>query len=129
MPDQTIAILLGEVERQDAIHPAGFEATRDGIRMAMAAMEDELAEAKEAWRGDRACHHYTEDGYEHGWETVATELLQTVAVGVRILRRLSLCDCDPGENCGEHMAGCPLAVLNLGGDPSDGRSLPDDSCV
>lgn len=47
------AVVLREVGRQDEIHPTGFIADRDGIRLALAAMQDELDESLEAFqRGD-----------------------------------------------------------------------------
>lgn len=72
-----------EVARQDEIHPPGFPATRDGLRLGLAAMQDELDETLTAWRTDRrvisVCPWllHTEE-----------ELLQTVAIGIRMLRTI-----------------------------------------
>lgn len=77
-----------EVRRQDEIHPDGFPATRDGLRLGIGALEDEVEEVKRAWRQDRrrkeACP-WTERGEGHSTET---ELLQVVAVGLRMLRSI-----------------------------------------
>jgi len=76
------AVALHEVARQDEIHPAGFIADRDGIRLALAAMQDELDESLEAFQGGEKRRT---DEY---WPKTEEELVQTIAVGLRLLRSL-----------------------------------------
>jgi hypothetical protein len=79
--------LQHEIARQDAIHPDGYPATRDGIRLAIATVIDETDEAREAWRRGRCkcpvprCDH-------HDWSEAAGELLQAAAVIMRVLRSI-----------------------------------------
>jgi hypothetical protein len=77
-----------EVKRQDEIHPDGFPATRDGLRLGLAALQDELREAEEAWRADRrrpeGCP-WINYGGDHSTEA---ELLQIVGIGLRMLRSI-----------------------------------------
>ena len=66
-----------EVRRQDAKH-GPFQGTRLGrSRLALACLEDEVAEAKEAWRADRKLPE---------WPTARVEVLQVAAVAFRALR-------------------------------------------
>jgi hypothetical protein len=81
--------LISEMARQDAIHPAGYPATRDGIFLAIttAGQEELLHEAMQAWRAARCkcpvprCEHadFTE---------VAVEMLQAAAVLLRCIRMI-----------------------------------------
>lgn len=73
------ADLLAEIRRQDEIHPSGYPRTRDGIRLGIAAAEDELFETKEAWRLGKA------SGW---WDNVRMEALQTAAVLIRLVRSI-----------------------------------------
>lgn len=69
--------LAAEIDRQDEKH-GRFEGTRLGRqRLALACLEDEVEEAKEAWREERGCEvpHATRD-----------EVLQVAAVAMRALR-------------------------------------------
>ena len=56
--------LADEIARQDAIHPDGYPATRDGIRLAIATVIDEADEAFDEWRAGRCkcpqpkCDHH-----------------------------------------------------------------------
>ena len=81
--DIVVADLLAEIRRQDEIHPSGYPRTRDGIRLGIAAAEDELFETKEAWRLGKA------SGW---WDNVRLEALQTAAVLVRLVRSLDVRD-------------------------------------
>lgn len=74
--------IISEVERQDKIHPAGFEPTRDGIRMGICAIADENDEALEAWREGKR----EPETHMHRFHNVRVELIQTVAVGYRTIR-------------------------------------------
>ena len=83
-----VEAVVKEVARQDAIHPDGFPATRDGLRLGFAAMLDELDEAKDAWRSDRRSDDVCpwlrigDDLHTEG------ELIQAVAIGLRMLRSI-----------------------------------------
>jgi hypothetical protein len=76
--------LVAEIRRQDERHPDGYPATRDGIRLGIAAAEDEVNEALDAWRTDRCkcptplCGHAT-------WEKTRGEALQAAAVLMRLV--------------------------------------------
>jgi hypothetical protein len=76
-----IADLTAEIARQDHIHPAGYPATRDGLRFGIATIEDETREAWEEWRANRKCD---------GWGDLRGELLQVAAVTMRIIRSLDI---------------------------------------
>lgn len=77
--------LMGEIEaeihRQDEMHGGGYGSTRDGVRLGLVSIEDELREARQEW--DREKH-----GGGGGWSGTYEELLQAVAVGFRLLRDL-----------------------------------------
>lgn len=84
------------VAKQDAHHPSGYPATRDGIRLGIAAAEDELRETRDAWRGDRCkcptplCDHAT-------WENVRDEALDVIAVLFRMVRSIERPPAEPTE--------------------------------
>lgn len=78
-PVSVLTAVSREVQRQDAIHPAGYPATRDGLRFALATLADELDEALAAWREERRTP---------GWPQTAEELLQVAGVAVRALRSI-----------------------------------------
>lgn len=78
-----VALVLREVERQDAIHPVGYPATRDGVRFGIATMQDELDEALEAWREVKRLPLTDER-----WRAVRGELAQAAAVILRTLREM-----------------------------------------
>lgn len=75
---------LREVLRQDEIHAPGFPADRDGVRLGLAAMQDELTETLEAWSRDK---RRGQDGWDFPSD-MENELVQTIAVGLRLLRSL-----------------------------------------
>lgn len=72
--------VVEEVLRQDSIHPAGYPATRDGVRLGLVSIQDELDEALEAWRDERR---------HDGWLLTEGEVLQVIGVAMRLLRSLS----------------------------------------
>ncbi len=74
-----VSSVLKEVERQDGAHPGGYGSTRDGVRLGLASMEDELRESLEAWQ---------EEKRKNGWPDTYSEVEQTVAVGMRLLRSM-----------------------------------------
>jgi hypothetical protein len=81
--EQLLNELGDEIERQDLIHPAGYPATRDGVRFGIATVEDETKEALDAWRAERKVD---------GWPETRGELLQVAAVTMRIIRSIDEAD-------------------------------------
>ncbi len=72
-----IELLSGEIARQDARH-GEFTGTPLGrSRLAIACLEDEVAEVLQAWRDERRVV---------GWDMTRNEVLQVAAVAVRALR-------------------------------------------
>jgi hypothetical protein len=77
MTDGLVAALMAEVARQDAKH-GPFEGTPLGrSRLALACLEDEVAEALDAWRAE--CRGPT-------WTQTREEVMQVAAVALRTLR-------------------------------------------
>jgi hypothetical protein len=75
--DPLIYRLMAEMQRQDEKH-GPFEGTLLGrSRLAIACLEDEVAEAREAWRSERKAST---------WDHTREELLQVAAVAMRALR-------------------------------------------
>ncbi len=69
--------LMEEVERQDAKH-GPYEGTILGrSRLALATLEDEVDEARHAWRSERRAAN---------WNRTRAEVLQVAAVAIRTLR-------------------------------------------
>ena len=69
--------LLAEIARQDAKH-GPFEGTILGrSRLAIACLEDEVQEVRDAWRAERKATT---------WEATREEVLQVAAVAMRALR-------------------------------------------
>lgn len=85
--DRVIGYLQDEIERQDALHPDGYPATRTGIRLAIATAHDEVDEAFDEWRAARCkcpvprCNHAD-------WVATQYELLQAAAVIMRAVRSI-----------------------------------------
>jgi len=72
-----IFALTVEVERQDAKH-GPYEGTILGrSRLALATLEDEVAETLQAWRNERKALN---------WDETRSEVLQVAAVAIRTLR-------------------------------------------
>lgn len=70
--------LLAEIVRQDEKHGPFEGATQLGrSRLAMACLEDEIAEALNAWRDERNTPT---------WDHTREEVLQIAAVAIRVLR-------------------------------------------
>jgi hypothetical protein len=70
--------LIREVERQDEKHGRFDGASQLGkSRLALACLEDEVAEAVQAWRDERKTPR---------WEQTREEVLQVAAVAIRALR-------------------------------------------
>jgi hypothetical protein len=69
---------MAEVARQDEKHGRFDGATQLGkSRLALACLEDEVAEALQAWRGERRATT---------WDATREEVLQVAAVAIRALR-------------------------------------------
>ena len=69
--------LEAEMHRQDVKH-GPFQGSRLGrARLALACLEDEVAEAKQAWRDERKAP---------AWDEARTEVLQVAAVAMRAVR-------------------------------------------
>jgi NTP pyrophosphatase (non-canonical NTP hydrolase) len=76
--EQIIDDLLAEVDRQDRKHGPYDRQSRLGVsRLAIATLEDEVAEVKDAWREERRAPD---------WPHTREEVLQVAAVAVRTIR-------------------------------------------
>lgn len=69
--------LIQEIERQDEKHGPYQGTTLGRSRLALATLEDEVAEAREAWRSERKALN---------WNDTRAEVLQVAAVAMRALR-------------------------------------------
>lgn len=87
IPVEVLGQLEGEIVRQDGVSTYGSD--RDGVRLAIACMEDELAEVLDAFQREKR----PIDG--RTWEQVQGELRQLIAVGLRLSRDLYM---RPGES-------------------------------
>jgi hypothetical protein len=76
--EQILDDLRAEIERQDQKHGPYERQSRLGVsRLALATLEDEVAEAKDAWRDERRAPT---------WDHTREEVLQVAAVAVRTIR-------------------------------------------
>ena len=73
--------LAAEVERQDERHPDGYPYTRNGVRLGIAALEDEVAEVYDEWQ-----HNHNHLGNCRA--EIRVELLQVAAVAMRMIREI-----------------------------------------
>jgi hypothetical protein len=87
--DELLSELGREVVRQDSLHPSGYPATRDGMRLGIASGKDELREARKAWSRGR-CKCPTPMCDHHDWSAVDEELMQAAAVMLRTVRSIRL---------------------------------------
>ena len=72
--------VAAEVERQDAKHgPFTAASPLGAARLAIACLEDEVQEVKDAWRAERREPH---------WQQTEAELIQVAAVAMRAVRDL-----------------------------------------
>jgi hypothetical protein len=77
-----------EIARQDAVHPSGYPATRDGVFLGITTAVHELdREAVDAWRSER-CNCSTPTCGHATWPDTRTEIIQAVAVLLRTLRSI-----------------------------------------
>lgn len=72
-----IYALMTEIARQDEKHGPYQGTTLGRSRLALATLEDEVAEAREAWRDERKALT---------WDHTREEVLQVAAVAIRTLR-------------------------------------------
>lgn len=73
--------VMVEIERQDGVSTYGTD--RDGVRLALAFLQDEVAEALDAFqREKRPIEGRT-------WQQTHDEVVQAVAIGLRLLRDLA----------------------------------------
>jgi hypothetical protein len=84
---EVLTCLTTEIARQDRLHPAGYPAHRDGVRLGIAHAEDELEEVKLAHRDDRCKCPIPNCGHAR-WLETETEVLQTAAVLLRLARSI-----------------------------------------
>lgn len=73
--------IFTELERQDRIHPAGYPCTRDGIRLGLAAAEDEIKEALDEW-------HIEKKRPAAQFIGTRNEALQAAVVLLRVVRSI-----------------------------------------
>lgn len=76
--------LAREIAKQDTLHPSGYPYTRDGIRLGIAAIEDETREVWDAWHEIR--HTIGNGTADPG--SLRGELIQVAAVYMRIARTI-----------------------------------------
>jgi hypothetical protein len=62
-----------------------FTADVGGVRLGLACLEDEIDEAKHAWRAERKPKRGTK-----AWAETTAEVMDVVAVGVRLLRDMGV---------------------------------------
>ena len=72
LPQPLALRIAKQVERY-----GGFEPTLPGLRLAVACLEDEVAEVRDAWRAERRG--------PGGWSQTYDELLDVAAVAIRAL--------------------------------------------
>lgn len=73
--------VAAEIRRQDGVSTYGVD--RDGVRLALACLEDEVDEALEAFQAEkRPIEGRT-------WSATQGEVVQAVAIGLRLLRDLA----------------------------------------
>jgi hypothetical protein len=85
--DRVVSELAEKVARQDALHPDGYPATRDGVLLGIAAAGVELIEAGIAWFAAR-CKCPTPRCGHADWGPAADEMLDAAAVLVRAVREV-----------------------------------------
>lgn len=73
-----------EIARQNMLAPDGYKATYLGMRCAVALLEDEVREVRDAWRQER-CKCPTPECDHSTWEKTREELVQVAALALRIL--------------------------------------------
>lgn len=72
--------LMNEIARQDQIHPAGYPYTRDGIRMGIASLQDEVEEVYDEWKLHKRDLSKSDN--------LTIELYQVAAIAMRMVRSI-----------------------------------------
>lgn len=93
--------LRDEIARQDYVMGGGYARDRDGVRMAISSLEDEIDELKreikkikKAWRAERSGGPQPHDvcgpmcDRSHAWRQTRAEALQVAAIAFRLVRDL-----------------------------------------
>lgn len=112
--------VVAEITRQDAVSTYGTD--RDGVRLALACMQDELDETLLAFQAEkRPIEGRT-------WQQVQFELVQTVAIGLRLLRDLSPADSAPVPVTVPYGTARALCLADPDVDPT-GRSIAGPVCA
>jgi hypothetical protein len=73
--------LQDEIINQDANHPESYPYNRNGVRLGIAALEDEVNEVYEEWRNNK--RHLGNCVNE-----IRYELLQVAAIAMRMIREI-----------------------------------------
>lgn len=71
-----------EAIRQDTLRDEPYTKDRDGVRLALAYMLDELNESLAEWSLEKKQK-------SNNWSKTKAELVQTLAVGIRLLKTLN----------------------------------------
>lgn len=85
-----------EMDQQDERHPSGYPADRDGVRLGIAAAEDELREALTAWdlekrlktRPNQFGTGKPPTPFFWKWTKTRAELMQVLGVVARLVREI-----------------------------------------
>lgn len=86
--------LQTECDNQDHAMGGGYTPDRDGVRMAISSIEDELHELKEAWRKERSGGPQPHGNCgptcdrSHAWRQTKGEAVQVAAIALRLVRDL-----------------------------------------
>jgi hypothetical protein len=81
--------LFQMMEWMDEVHPQGFPCTRDGIRLGIAAIQDETSEVWKEWEANkRAFGKWLPNS--DSLEPMRQELLQVAAITMRIVRSIDV---------------------------------------
>jgi hypothetical protein len=97
LPPEVIARLIDEVVGQDVAMSGGYEPDRDGVRMAISSLEDEVRELLDAWREERDggprphIHCGPTCDRPHAWRHTRVEAMQVAAIAIRLARDLWDC--------------------------------------
>ena len=82
--DEILRMLRLAVDHQDRRY-GPFTPDVSGVRLALACLEDEVDEAKDAWRSERKPRRGTK-----AWATTTAEVMDVAAVSVRLLRDMGV---------------------------------------
>jgi NTP pyrophosphatase (non-canonical NTP hydrolase) len=77
----SMADLATEICKQDSLHAEGYPYTRNGVRLGIAALEDELGEVWQEWNNSKRA-------LGNARSELRAELMQVAAIAMRIIRSL-----------------------------------------